>query len=221
MAWYEKITDNFNRENENPLASPWAYSFGNNSSDLKVISNELVGGAGGPDSTASYYHTTELDSDNNYARAKYIFITDHGRDYPHLLCRGNNISSGSTASGYVFLLLPESALNYFRLYRVVDNSWTQLGSNFGSVPDANFMKVSADGTTITGYYSTDETAYAYITDSTNSTGKYTGISIMLASGVTYGKWDDFSAGDDVAPSGHPTMSRWGGVPYMTIGRRKW
>jgi hypothetical protein len=208
MAWYEKATDDFNRANANPIGGDWVTVTGWYA--CQVYSNKLARTQTANANNRIYWNGVAL-ADNQYARATNLTYLGY--------CVVGVRQARSTADTSYHLYYYSTT---GQPYKVIAGSYTTLGSAFIlGAPDGLSVETNVVGTGLD--FLLNGTSKATRTDSSLTSGT----SILGLAGVydvtTYGFFDNFSCGDDQAPAavGHPTMSRWGGVPYMTLGRRKW
>jgi hypothetical protein len=205
MAWYEKASDNFNRADESPLSQGGNWSKYSDATDFNLIGSRVAGNGTLGVFGWSIYTGVTL-GDNQKVKADLDTLQNY---YMGLGIR----STGASVSVRTFYLWYwGESIGY--LYKQVSGTYTQLGSNISHATSSTTYELQAESTTISVYRVAELVAQR--TDSSVTTGV---VSIGTNNSPSY--WDNFVCYDDTPLAGHPTMARWGGVPHMTLGRRKW
>jgi len=195
MAWTTVATDVFDGD-ENPLATNWTQSPNFNANRK---SSGLAWGVSAPGCKSLW--DAAVFNDDQYAKgttkANGGFVT-----------RG---SLSGTASGYLLYRVSTSVM---QIYKYAGATMTLLGSNIAvNTSDANIILLESVGSVHTATMAGTSDSR---TDSTTASG-YAGI-YCYGGSTNYALYDWEGGHDSV---GHPTIQRWGGIPYMTLGRRKW
>jgi hypothetical protein len=186
-----RVTDNFNRANENPLANPpWSSSGGGSG---QVISNQLLGQFGSDN--FPFYNADSPPADH-YSKITFISTANAGSDTDD---GGPCVRMSSSANGYLFNVEsnsnPSPPLTNWHLFSLVGGSGTPMASGTiaGALSSGDIIECRAVGNLISGYINGSLIGSA--TDGTYTTGGY-GVHIFGAgSPVTSGIWDNFEGGD--------------------------
>ena len=160
MSFY---TDNFNRDNEDPIASPWTTRI-NGVSDLRIVSNVVYGETDNNDSDAYYSGGTFTGSQFSQVQIAVASLTDGVGVWARL--------QAGAHSGYAFYW--SVGAGAWKLRRVDAGSFqTSMQESATPSPSQNdTIKIEASGSTIKGYV--NGVLVCSGTDSTYSTG-YPGI----------------------------------------------
>lgn len=197
-------SDNFNRSDVNPIVSPWTRQ-NHSGGDAQIVSN-AVKGVTNYKSAIYYYNNTFTD--DQYSWLTYTTVSSN--EWTGVILRAASLATST--------LMRVSAFgNTYRLYKIISGTETQIGSAYSKTrANGDLIKAWVVGTTY--YASFNGVEETPITDSSIASG-YAGFCVGAPSHIV----DDWQGGDGTgpAPAGHPTALRWGGVPYMTLGRRKW
>lgn len=166
-------SDNFNRA-DGDLGGAWAYPSG-----YAIASNEVAtsGGASAP----FCVNIAPVRTDSNFSQ---IEISTRGDGTSvGVICRAATVSGQDC---YLWRCSATAA----QLFKVVGGAATALGSAYTvTVASGDVLKISASGSTITGYI--NGVQRQQVTDTTHATGKYVGI----RSNGTTTKLDNWTGGD--------------------------
>jgi hypothetical protein len=186
------VTDDFNRSNENPLASPWTAPDGGGAgggSNFNLSSNHLAG-QGLATFQLMYYAETYPDDQN-------IQFTLGGTSL-NLFYAGPAVRiQTSNQNGYVF----GDAAGVYIIAKMVSGSITgnTLQTCPGTPTTGDVLKLDATGTTLTGFINGSSTSCVVTGETTYSSGKGGGWG--YGSGPTL---DDFSAASSGGSGGSTT-----------------
>lgn len=177
MAWTQRVTDNFNRANENPLGNGnWTAITGWN--PMQILSNvatKTVDGA----QNGSYYSGGAAFGNDQYCEA-----VRNGVGFVGLMLRINGGNNG-------YQLSVEDDTNLAYIYRLDGGVQTMLGGSFAyNNPNGQILRFEVVGTTLNVY--SNGVLLATRTDATYAAGR-PGI-YQYNSTATL---DSFAAGDDV------------------------
>ena len=180
MPWVEKVTDNFNRADENPLGNGvWTTITGWN--PMQVLTNaarKTVEAA----LNGSYYSGGAAFLNNQYAQA-----VRNGEGFIGLLIR---INGGN--NGYMLSVEDNTNVGYF--YRIDAGVQTQLGASFAyNAVNGDTLRLEAIGSDISAY--SNGVLLATRNDATYASGRP---GIHQYNNIAY--LEDFSAGEDVVAS---------------------
>lgn len=180
-------SDNFNRANETPVAAPWTQHSG---TTCNIVSNEFVqAGAGGTDTL--YYYAGSASTTEQFAQQR---VKGSGHDCGPAV----RVGGGTGTSAY----LAAAAITV--LYKFNGGTSGTLGDGFPTVSVGSIVKITAEGSTITGY--TDGVPGTPVTDTEISgAGLGAGIFTFDTNGVD--DWD----GGDITPPASPTAPGSGGA----------
>lgn len=218
MAWYTVIDDQFEVDN-NPLASPWTTA-GTYGGMRSLSGYARVITASGTVERRSYYNQTLTPNQ------RVAYKAGNGFEYPEYGVR--SVTAGTPT--YLAFQYPMTASKR-PCYLYLENSGsTLLDGPHDSVTSMTHARLRAESTTIEhetsveANYPNSMTVNLTATDSTldgtaTHGDQYAWIGVYDTGGIYLYSW--FLIEDETAPLGQPTMTRWGGVPYMTLGRRKW
>ena len=147
-------SDNFNRANENPLASPWSTFISASWPGLDLVSNAVKNGEGSAQDTASIrLDSTELVS-------QCVVTTVGGRDGGPVIC--------CDGSGNGYFLTNHDATNLF-IYRIASGGYTQIASVAGVYQNNDVVKLRRSGNDIIASINGGD-VLAAINDTTFMTG---------------------------------------------------
>jgi len=172
-------SDNFNRDDENPLAGNWTTVTGQNA--LRLVNNRVAGTVSGKSSAA--YWNADAFNDDHWSQATISLSNANGHDGP--ICRAQDDAN----TFYLFGV--KSDVGYGRYYKCVAGTVTQIGSNAGAVVQSDVLKLQVVGDQLTG--SINGVAQTAQTDTAIPSGGSAG----LREYQTDGRLDDWS-GDNVA-----------------------
>jgi len=167
------VSDNFNRADETPLASPWGSC--QSSTYGELLSGNAAKGGLAYNRAGSYYNSTFTDA--QYAQCEQ---TEFGAIGPAVRVMTTQ------RSGYFFAIVSSTIA---RMYKIHDGTVSQLGADYtGTYTVGATIKLTADGSTLTPYV--NDTALGTRTDTTFTSGK---VGIMSASSTN--KVDNWYGGD--------------------------
>lgn len=147
-------SDDFNRANEGPLASPWGAFYPGVWAELDLVSNAVKNGEGGVGNVAS------IRTDSTELVSQCVVTTVGGRD------GGPSICGDGAGNGYI--LTNYDATNLF-IYRIDSGSFTAFAQGAGVYAANDVLKLRrSGGNVIASINSVDLLTYA---DSTYMTGK--------------------------------------------------
>lgn len=182
------VSDNFNRANENPLASPWS-DFGASAVDFKLVSNSVT--------------PTSLISDD--AQMSLTSITWPNDQYCQVKVTVTGTSAG--AGGGLAVRCAAGAKTFYRVVvnkaasanvevaKFVAGAFTSLGTRTTTWVDGDTLQMRIVGTSIYVYQNGIQLG-ALITDSALTSGN---AGISYSSTVTTMTLDDFEGGDNFPP----------------------
>lgn len=172
------LSDDFNRADEDPLASPWTHVSG---STLALSSNAITKPSG--DNETRYYYASAASTSDQYSEIKLI-TSPPSNDFGPAV----RISTGSDM--YVNTVVDFG----YALRKLVSGSWTILTfyDSGGFLTSGETCAIRAVGSTLTAIVRTEEKATA--TD-TSLTGGQPGLFWYRAGGSL----DDWSGGDVTPP----------------------
>jgi len=190
MAWYQKAADNFDGADQDPFSRTGWVELAADDPAL-IESNKWRG----PNAFAEcwYKYTGASFADNQYCQGTVQF---------------NPIASANDAQSYLFVRITDvnnlyrlnNYKQYFRLYlyKRVSGTFTLIGGAYqsGSSQNPCTHSLSAEGTTIT---SVDHNITRTWTDSSLTSGTVGIGGYTPPSTSYYVSFDDYTAGDDVAP----------------------
>jgi hypothetical protein len=182
------ITDDFNRDNNDPLgSSSEGWSWTETSGDTDIASNEAKTTSGGSRARAE----SDLSSADQYAQIK---VTAYGSNRAGGTC----VRYNSGADTCYLYALENSAGSTNRLFKCVTGSLTQVGSTVGeTAPTPPFtVKLNISGSSLEGFR--DGVSKVTATDSAITANLRTGLYGDL--NVTQ---DDFQASDGLSATGNP------------------
>jgi len=198
MAVY---TDNFNRANEDPLASPWA-AWGS-LTQPRLAANRVVNNSGGSFSRNSGNSYT-ADQYSQFAMASSWSGTDS--HYFGVMCR---CAAGASATGYFFYVQQTAGPVYtLYLYEYTSGTPTLLGSTAypGTPTNLDVFYLSAVGSTITGKI--NGVTKITVTNTVHTATDPPGICVFGADG------DNFEGGDISSFTGDTFPHNAEAVPHM-------
>jgi len=127
-------SDNFNRDPENPLASPWGvWHSGSPWPQLDLVSNAVKNNEGGAGDVASLYTTS------NELLSQCVITTVGGRD------AGPTICSDGNGNGYFFT--NHDATNLY-IYLISGGSFNNIGSVAGVYATNDVLKLRRSGNNV-------------------------------------------------------------------------
>lgn len=173
------VSDNFNRVDENPLSGGGNWTTVTNEVAPKIVSNVIVPGTADV-WNASYYSGATFANDQ-YSRAD---IQPGGTNGEGLICR---VQSGVET---MYRLHFSSAANKWRVYKIVNGTSSQLGTDSGTFPIyPATVEMRCTGTsTVTIEYIYNGTSQGTQTDSSSTiTGGNPGIE-LINSGAALDNW---------------------------------
>lgn len=176
-----KVTDNFNRADENPLAGSW--STGSGETAMKIVSNSATFTAAGSD--ASSYWNLETWSADQYSQAK-LTVTGTTLDTgPGLVVRRS-----TSALTWYRVTVSKNATNV-ALWKAVAGTYTNIWQRTATFTDGDTVRLEVKGTTLRVFINGVQVG-ADATDTAISTGKP---GIAYSSSSTAATVDDWEAGD--------------------------
>ena len=169
VACEDSVSDDFNRANEDPLASPWALTQNLGSDDTELLNNEavLISSSGwvrtfATNMTALCSVDMQAQVTTNFADGVVagagVCVRSNGTDTLYSIWAHN--TGGTTGTLYVM--------------KVIAGARTVLGSSAGHAWGDQTIKGSANGTTIKGYLPAG-TERVSVTNSDITTGVYAGM----------------------------------------------
>ncbi|MEU5043163.1 hypothetical protein [Streptomyces griseorubiginosus] len=179
------FTDDFNRANGAPGAN-WTDATGL----WTIVSNQLSSGTAG--GTIIIRATGAMTTSDNSAQ---VTIAATGAVSHGVFCRAN------TGSGFTSGYLWRNDGTSWNLFSNVGSSFTSLGSFAGAAVAGDVAKITAVGSTITGYV--NGTARVTVTNTAVATG--TGVGIRAES-TNLLRFDDFTGADVSTGSATKTPS---------------
>lgn len=171
-------TDNFNRANETPLASPWTNSDGANYN----LSSNAVTGAGG-DGDRLWYRSGAASSADQYAQATQVAGPTSDDWGPAV-----RVGSNGTKSGYIHNVY----VNEERLFKFVNGAFTIILSHNVDAANGDVVRVEAEGSTIRAKINGSQVTGSPVTDTSLTTA---GNGVGLYSWGSGGTLDDWEGGD--------------------------
>lgn len=213
MAWRQVALDAFQRLDEDPLSDggKWVAHPGSSWPTPMKVSSYLA---------------------RNSSTSQWSGSLRTGEAYANNQQCQSRTANAPGAYGYYFWMVrwaPASDTGYWahshsqaggltKIYRRVNGVDSQIGSTANDICNNRTCLLEANGTAIALYM--DGAVKVSGTDSAIASG-YPGIGLQFVSN-SLGHDDWVGLDDGVLPAtGQPTIARWGGVPGMTIGRRKW
>lgn len=179
------IKESFNTADSDTLGPDlsWTETVG----DVDVVSNQakfmtLSGGSGARAGTA-------LSSSDNYSQSILIFLTNTNGTSVGNTCR-QDTNSNATVNLYYGRYLKQGD---FQLYKAVNGSFSSIGTYTESLSEPITLKTSANGSTISVFGG--GVSKISVTDTSVSSGTYSGIRVYNASGSENPIEDNFEAGD--------------------------
>lgn len=195
------IKDDFNRADENPLASPWLVSDTGIWLPMVLKSNSITHQLGG--SSQSHWTTATFDGD-----AAECWATRIGGSGPFIawgIAIWSTVGAGAV-DGYRFRLENESNYTLRRFNNGVTGSL--LDSDAGVIPGAIHMLIRRNGNDVEGWVSVDQNTWTLVvsaTDTTYTTGFYLSLGIIDESNSQILGWDNFGGG---AEANRTQIYRW-------------
>jgi hypothetical protein len=194
-------TDDFNRANESPLASPWIAPDGVSTSKFDLLINHVVGN-GGATIQLMYYN--------------FAFAGDH---YSQATLGGSDLTAVATYAGVAVRIQAsgQSAYVYgiiagagsYKIQKINSGTFTALQTCSGTPTVGDVLKLSVSGTSLTGTVNGGSTCSA--TDSDHSGGKAGLFGYNGSSAFTLDDW----SGDDVGGGGSTCT---GGMLLLGAGK---
>lgn len=187
-------TDNFNRANETPLASPWGVSHGGAGGNCNLSSNAVTA-----DSTTDkfIYYSGSVTSANQYAQWLYASAITNDDWGPAV--RIDNTAGDRHGYWYSVYAGGFDGLNKF-----VSNAFTHVEDWHQAFGVGDTARIEASGSTISGYRNGVEVSGSPATDtSLTSAGLGAGAFVYQ----TGGSIDDFDGGDLGGGGGSPTLAQ--------------
>lgn len=175
-------TDNFNRADETPLASPWGVAHGGAGGNCNLVSNAITA------STASnkfIYHGSSVTSADQYAQWLYASAITNDDWGPAV--RINN--TGGERHGYWYSVY-QGGLD--GLNKFIANSFTQVEAWHQAAGVGNTVRIEASGSTISGYLNGAQVSGSPATDTSLTTAGLGAGAFVFETG---GSIDDFDGGD--------------------------
>lgn len=198
------ITDNFNRSNETPIASPWAQQSGS-ASTINLSGNAITHASTGD----TYYYYSNGSGWNADQSSQFLLATAvTSGDFGPAVRIGVSGVSGYFYSNY-------SASSFRGPAKHVSGSYSIIESGYASVSAGQTIKIDVVGSTIRCYANGAEDALSPATDTSLATaGNGAGVFIY----ETGGSLDDFTATGEIAaggtnpkgPLGNPLFGPFGG-----------
>jgi hypothetical protein len=175
----ELLSDNFNRANETPLASPWIefYVSGGN---INLSSNEVAGAA----ATDCVWHNSGASTTDGYSQVTIATSSN----YNGPIIRGQ---TGTTSCYFAYY-----GSNLARIYKFVNGAFTLISDSSWTSASGDIVKIEVSGTGLT----------YYINGASQVTGSNSDISGVGFGGifmtVTTARLDNWSMGDLLSTGGN-------------------
>jgi hypothetical protein len=135
-------TDNFNRDNENPLAGNWTTIA--NMTNMALYLNKVYP-TGYADAETGVRWNADAFNDNQYSQAKLIDAKASNQ-------WSQKVTARTSASAKTFYDFGSDDGANFLFQKCVAGDWTQLGAAVSLAPQTNdVIKITASGTTIEGF----------------------------------------------------------------------
>lgn len=186
------ILDNFNRANENPIAGGWAsFPVYNGINTARVVSNTLRCRNVAPAQNAHpVWNTTFAANQEAYVTVSdATVVTDIA-----VLARATDMDTPSFMNDMYYVRM---ASGNFRLYKVINDTETQLATTTQALSSGDSLGIRCNGTTIQGWYKPSGGSWTKLLEVTDSSLTGSGnIAIMLSvSSDGAGDLDDFGGGE--------------------------
>lgn len=187
------VSDDFNRAN-GPLGANWTVRAVGTDAGIDIVSNQAKASAGSGEALAWFSGAGWTGGADQYSEAVIIAL-ESGKDMA-IACRASGLSV-AVANVYLFDINPNGAAVALggtiqcSFYKQVLGAFTQIGSDFGIVINANdLLRLEVQGTSLRAYKNGSQVSTTQ-TDSSIASGNP---GLYIGSG-TGSIWDDFAAGD--------------------------
>lgn len=180
-------TDNFDRTNNTTLGANWTLTSGGGA--FHILTNRAANGSNDLVTLMSY--TGVSAPANQYAQC---VISDASANSDQGMGPAVRVATGATTAYFA-----QPNTSEIKLYKVVTDTFTQLGSDAAAVANGNTVYIEANGTSITAKKN-GSTIVGPITDSGIASGNF-GLWSYTNEGVEADAVDDWEGGDFSAGGG--------------------
>lgn len=182
------VTDNFDRANEAPLASPWI-SLANVTTPFDLVDSQVRPRDFGWDCEAGWDAAVNAIGANQFSEAKlYVTGTSGSGSGLGLLLRSNNVPL--TGRNLYRFVTDHKATDNIEFSKRVNGTYTHLGYQTASWTDGDLFRVEIDGSTLTVKFAGN--VVGTYTDTSHDSGQP---GIGFSSAETSAFIDDWSGGD--------------------------
>jgi hypothetical protein len=178
------FTDDFNRQDVNPIAGDWKTSF---TVGGAIVGNELTGGGAGDN---FIFLNSILPPPNQYAKITFVSTGNNNNDTDN---GGPVVRGDASGNGWLLNVVPNDnpGDSSWTLFKVAAGHGTTIatGRVGKSLVNGDVLEVRAVGSLISGYLNGNPISGASTNDATYPTG---GFGVHLFGNT--GRWDNFEGG---------------------------